>query len=189
MVPKCIIYCLAADGEVERLSDLARRHGWTTIQTITENPSTAPGQRSGLAEIRRMVAKGEVQALVVTSITLLGTSLDEVVGLIAKMTTAKVTLITEVEGIDTTTPKGCGWMAAVASLQGFQQALRRQKVRAGQRRAQEAGIHCGRPPIPEATMKNVRAALAAENGVRPTARKFGISPARVAIEKSAMTFE
>ncbi len=76
-------------------------------------------------------------------------------------------------------------MAAVASLQAFQQALRREKVRAGQRRAQEAGIHCGRPPIPDATLKHVRLALQAGHGIRPTARKFGISPARVAMEMGA----
>ncbi len=139
-----------------------------------------------MAAIRRMMPKGEVQAVIVPSLTMLGATLDETVALIAKLSATKVHLIAEAEGIDTNTPDGSAWMAAVASLEGYKEAVRRQKARAGQLRAQAAGIKFGRPAIPEATMKNVRAALAAENGVRNTARKFGISPARVAGERAAM---
>ena len=53
----CLVYCLAIEGEVQRLHDLAQHHGRTVTQTLTENPATAPDQRSGLAAIRRMLAK------------------------------------------------------------------------------------------------------------------------------------
>ena len=91
------------------------------------------------------------------------------------------------EGIDTTTPEGSAQMAAIALLKGYQQALRHQKARAGQLRAVAAGVPFGRPPVPDNIIRSVRTALAAGHGIRPTARKMGISPARVATEKAAMT--
>jgi len=182
----CLVYCLAIEGEVQRLHDLAQHHGRTVTQTLTENPATAPDQRSGLAAIRRMLAKVEVQALIVPSLTMLGGSLDEIVETVSRLAKAKVHLITEAESIDTTTPEGQARVAGIATLGGVQRTLRHQKARAGQLRAKEAGIRFGRPPIPEATLKSVRVALAAGHGIRPTARKIGISPARVAAEKQAM---
>lgn len=181
-----IIYCYDLEAEVQRLTDLAQRHGWTIIQTFTESAATAPDHRAGMVAIRRMVAKGEVQAIVVPSLIMLGASLDETVALIAKMADSKIDLIAVAEGIDTTTSSGSAWIAAIASLEGFQRALRHRTARAGQLRAMDAGVRFGRPPISESTMKSVRAALAAGQGVRPTARRMGISPARVAAEKQAM---
>jgi putative DNA-invertase from lambdoid prophage Rac len=181
-----IIYCHDLEAEVQRLTDLVRRYGWTTIQTVTESAATAPDHRAGMASIRRVVAKGDVQAIVVPSLIMLGASLDEAVALIAKMADSKIDLIAVAEGIDTTTSSGSAWMAAIASLGGFQRALRHRRARAGQLRAMEAGVRFGRPPISDSTMKSVRAALEAGYGVRPTARRMGISPARVAAEKQAM---
>ena len=182
----CIIYCYNDASEIARLTNLANERGWPITQILTENPATAPDQRAGIAVIRRMLATGSVQAILVPTLLMLGASLDELVALIAKMSAAGVHLISEIEGIDTTTPEGAAWMSAVASMQGFQQALRHQKVRAGQLRAKAAGVKFGRPALSVATIKNVRASLAAGHGVRPTGRKTGVSAARVSAEKQAM---
>lgn len=182
----CLVYCLAIDGEVQRLTEVAQRHGWTVTQTLTEQCSTAPDRRVGLAAIRRMLTKGEVQALIVPSLLMIGASLDEIVETVSRFVAAKVHLIVVDEGIDTSTAGGAAWMASVTSLEGVQKALRHQKARAGQLRAKQAGVRFGRPPISDSTMKSVRAALAAGHGIRTTARKLGLSPARVAAEKQAM---
>jgi DNA invertase Pin-like site-specific DNA recombinase len=181
-----IIYCYDLAAEVQRLHDLAQRHGCTFIQTFTESAATAPGRRAGITAIQRMLAKGEVQVLIVPSLLILGASLDETVALIAKMSCGKVDLIAEAEGIDTTNPAGAAWMASIASLQGYREAVHRQTARAGQLRAKQAGVKFGRPPIPHGTIEKVRTALEAGHGIRPTARKTGVSPARVAAEKAAM---
>ena len=144
---KACVYCLSDQPEAERLSNLAQSRGWTVFQTITEQPSTAPDQRAGLAAIRRMVAKGEVQALIVPSLAMLGGSLDEIVETVSRMVSAKADLLVAGQ-IDTTTTQGSAWMAAFASLHGVQQALRHQKARAGQLRAISAGVRCGRRRYP-----------------------------------------
>jgi DNA invertase Pin-like site-specific DNA recombinase len=182
----CLVYCVSDQAEVQRLTDLAQSHGWTVTQTLSEQCSTAPDRRAGLAAIRRMLAKGEVQALVVPSLAMLGGSLDEIVETVSKFASAEVHLITDAESIDTTMAEGRARLAGIATLGGVQRTLRQQKARAGQLRAKEAGVRFGRPTISDTTMKSVRAALEAGHGVRPTARRMGISPARVAAEKQAM---
>jgi DNA invertase Pin-like site-specific DNA recombinase len=132
-----------------------------------------------------MVAKDEVQALIVPSRAMLGGSLDEIVETVSRMISAKADLLVAGQ-IDSTTTQGSAWMAAFASLQGVQQTLRQQKARAAQQRAMQAGVRFGRPPIPQCIIERVRTALEAGHGVRPTARKTGVSPARVAAEKRAM---
>jgi DNA invertase Pin-like site-specific DNA recombinase len=181
-----IIYCYDLEGEVRRLSDLAHRHGWAITQTIIEKAATAPDRRAGLPAIRRMVAKGEVHALVVPSLLMLGASLDETVGLVAKMAATKADLIIEAEGIDTSTIEGAAWLAAVASLQGYKEAVRRENARAGQRRARESGVHCGRPALKPAIVNKLNALLRSGHGVRAASRLAGCSPARAAAEKKAM---
>jgi DNA invertase Pin-like site-specific DNA recombinase len=138
-----------------------------------------------LPAIQRMLAKGEVHALVVPSLTMLGGSLDEIVETVSRLVSAKAVLLVAGE-IDSTTTQGAAWMAAVASLRGFRRALRHQSARAGQLRAREAGVRFGRPLVPDSTIERVRIALAQGHGVRPTARRMGISPARVSAEKQAM---
>ena len=136
-----------------------------------------------------MVAKGEVQAILVPSLTMLGASLDETVALIAKMAGGKVALIAEAEGIDTTTADGAMWMVAITSLQGYREAMRRQASRAGQLRAQAAGVHCGRPKLPVQTIEKARILIASGIGTRESARRLGLSPARIHAEKRAMEAE
>jgi DNA invertase Pin-like site-specific DNA recombinase len=184
MGTSCLIYCL--HGEEDRLRLIAERRGWTIASVLTESPATAPDRRVGLAAVRRAVGTSGCQAVVVPSLSMFG-SLDATVFLVAQMAEAKATLLSEAERIDASTAEGAAWMAAVTSLRGLQRALRQQKARAGQIRAREAGVRFGRPPIPEKTMVKVRTALAQDGaGIRHVARKTGVSPARVLIEKRAM---
>jgi DNA invertase Pin-like site-specific DNA recombinase len=59
-----------------------------------------------LTAVRRKLAEGGVQALLVSNLTFLGVSLNETAALAAKMSDAMVDLIAETEGIDSTTPEG-----------------------------------------------------------------------------------
>jgi DNA invertase Pin-like site-specific DNA recombinase len=185
----CIIYCLSQNGEAERLRSIAETRGWTVTAIFTDSPATAHDQRSGHAAMRRMVTKGRVSAILVSELAILGAGLDGPDGLvafIAKLVDTEVDLIVEAEGIDTTLPAGKAWAATVASLHSYSKAQRQARVRAGQQRARLSGTPWGRPKIADGVLQGVRAALAAGHGVRPTARKMGISPARVAAEKQAM---
>jgi DNA invertase Pin-like site-specific DNA recombinase len=132
------------------------------------------------------VAKGTGQVVIVPSLAVLGAGLDGLVAFVGKLVAAKIDLVLVDDGIDSANQEGSAWLAAVASLTGYQQALRRQKARAGQLRAKAAGVKFGRKPIPDSTMAMVRAALLRNEGVRSTGRRYQISPSRVAMEKKAM---
>jgi DNA invertase Pin-like site-specific DNA recombinase len=185
-----MIYCLSHDGETERLRSIAETRGWTIAASFTDSPATAPDQRSGYAAMRRMEAKGGVNAILVPELSILGAGLDGSDGLVAfvaKLAAYHVALIAVAEGIDTTTADGKAWAATVASLHTYMKAQRQARIKAGQQRARLSGTPWGRPKIADGVLQSVRAALAAGHGVRPTARKLGISPARVHAEKRAMS--
>jgi DNA invertase Pin-like site-specific DNA recombinase len=181
-----VIYCLSNAEEVHLLKSIATDHGQTAITVLTDNAATAPGQGAGWQALVRMVGKGSVQMVIVPSIIVFGAGLDDLVKLVATMAEQQVGLIAVAEGIDTTQPDGRAWMATIALLQRYQVGVRHRKARAGQLRAKDGGVRFGRPPVPDITMKSVRTALAAGHGIRSTARKMGVSPARVAIEKQAI---
>ena len=75
-------------------------------------------------------------------------------------------------------------------------AFRREKwtaaIRAGQNKARRMGRHIGRPPMPIALKDRIADVLRGGAGIRPTARRFNVSPASVAaishaIENSAIS--
>jgi DNA invertase Pin-like site-specific DNA recombinase len=59
-------------------------------------------------------------------------------------------------------------------------------IKIGQARARTAGRHIGRPMIPAGVLRRVQASLADGAGVRPTARRFNVSPASVINIRRAM---
>jgi DNA invertase Pin-like site-specific DNA recombinase len=184
-----MIYCLAHDGEAERLCGVAENRGWTVSAIFTDSPATAPDQRSGHAAMRRIAAKGGINAILVPELSILGAGLDGADGLVAfvaKLVDAKLVLIVEAEGIDTATADGKTWAATVASLHSYSRAQRLARIRAGQQRARLSGTPWGRPKIADGVLQGVRAALAAGHGIRPTARRLGLSPSRVLAEKRSM---
>jgi DNA invertase Pin-like site-specific DNA recombinase len=181
----CIIYTLASEVEVDRLKAICADHGHTAITVLTDSPTT-PGHGAGYATLVRMVGRGTVQMVIVPSLTVLGGGLDDLVKLIAMMAEKQVDMIAEAEKICSTHPEGKAWMASIASLQQYQIGLRHRKARAGQLRARESGTVFGRPKINPAIICKVQTALREGAGVRITAKRFQISPARVAAEKRAM---
>jgi DNA invertase Pin-like site-specific DNA recombinase len=183
----CVIYCLAIDGEVQRLRGVAAAEGWTVAALLTDSPATAPKDRVGFRALERLVAGGEVRTILVPSLTMLSAGVGGLVKFVAKLAADRINLFVEKEGIDSRTPEGAGWIAAVASLHQFDRAQKQQAAMAGLLRARDAGVRLGRPPVNDGVVQRVRAALASGHGIRPTARKLGISPARVHAEKLAMS--
>jgi DNA invertase Pin-like site-specific DNA recombinase len=180
----CIIYTLASEGEVERLKVVAADYGHIAFAVLTDSPATAPGQGAGWQALVRMVSRGSVGMIIVPTLVVLGSGLDDLVKLVAMMAEKNVDMIALAEGIDST--RDGTWMASVAGLQQYQVGLRHQKARAGHLRAMEAGVRFGRPPIPDATIAKIRVLLSSGQGIRRTSRITSVSPARISLEKKAM---
>jgi DNA invertase Pin-like site-specific DNA recombinase len=76
--------------------------------------------------------------------------------------------------------------ATLEIVEKFRAAKLSQSIKAGQAKALTVGKRIGRPPIPPGVLSRIRASLAEGFGIRPTARKYRVSPASVATVKSTM---
>lgn len=79
------------------------------------------------------------------------------------------------EGIDTTD----GAAAVLDLIAAYRAVKLSEAIRNGQAKAVAAGKKIGRPEVPQIIQNRIRAALADGGGVRPTARRFKVSPAYV----------
>jgi DNA invertase Pin-like site-specific DNA recombinase len=73
----------------------------------------------------------------------------------------------------------CSALALLDLLAAYRAAKRSQAIRTGQARARQAGKMIGRPRIDRRVAAQVEAALRAGDGIRPTARKYGVAPSSV----------
>lgn len=87
------------------------------------------------------------------------------------------------EGIDT----GSGGFALLELIAAFRRAKLSQAIRAGQAKAVSAGKRIGRPIVPYRIQERIRIALAEGGGIRPTARRYNVSPASVINIRRTMT--
>jgi Resolvase, N terminal domain len=137
----CIIYGLATAGEeeVDRLKAVAADHGYTAITLLTDSPATQPGKGTGWKALVRMVSRGSVVMVIVPTVTVLGSGLEDLVKLVAMMAERLADMIAVAEKIYSTKPDGQAGMASITSLQQYQIGLGDRKDRAGALRARESG--------------------------------------------------
>jgi DNA invertase Pin-like site-specific DNA recombinase len=87
------------------------------------------------------------------------------------------------EGIDTSSAN----FALLDIIAAYRRVRLSEAIRTGQARAVSAGKRIGRPMVPPGVQDRIRMALADGGGVRPTARRFGISPGSVINIRRDMT--
>jgi DNA invertase Pin-like site-specific DNA recombinase len=104
-----------------------------------------------------------------------GRTVNDLLKLLATFRDRGVVLYIVNQRIDT----GSAGFALLDLIRAYCAAKLSQAIRAGQARALAAGKHIGRPMIPSRVMRRVVACLADGAGIRPTARRFNVSPASV----------
>ena len=77
--------------------------------------------------------------------------------------------------MDTTTPQGELVFGMMANLAQFESALIGERVKAGMARAKAQGKRTSRPPIPEATRREIAELHARGVSVRRIAKQLGIA--------------
>jgi DNA invertase Pin-like site-specific DNA recombinase len=180
------IYSSAGKPGEDILRSFAEQRGWHIQSALRDDAITAQRPGPGFTHLCKLIGQGAVQVVVAQNVLGLGSSVDDVLTLAQALASSNATLHLLEDEIDTSTPAGAAWLATVASLAHYRTHRRRAATKAGQARAKLAGVKFGRPRIPEATLHRVREALHRGEGVRHTARAFGVSPAKVAQEKKAM---
>jgi DNA invertase Pin-like site-specific DNA recombinase len=189
---KAVIYVRAADApdQVEnRLANLQATvtdRGWTITGTHVDRVVGSSKNRNklpGLSALLNAVAHQEVDAVMVWTISHLGTSVDSLLDTLAELGRYGVKVVACDHADDLETG---GLLAAADLLADARRRYRAEAVRAGQIRAKACGTRFGRPPVPHSRLERVRAALEAGQGVRQAARNTGLSAAKVSRIRTEM---
>ena len=102
-------------------------------------------------------------------------SLSDFVATVARLHDQDVSLYVAGADIDTLS-SAQGLLRLMIS---FKQAKRSKAIRKGQERAAAAGKKVGRPEVQPKLRQRIADAVAAGGGIRPIARRFGVSPGTV----------
>jgi DNA invertase Pin-like site-specific DNA recombinase len=101
----------------------------------------------------------------------LGRSLIDLLGTIQTLEACGVDLYLDQQSIDTTTPAGrLMFQVTGDAFAEFERSMIRQRIRAGLRRAKEAGKRLGRPRIPSELEKRIQSQLRAGKGMLAIAK-------------------
>jgi DNA invertase Pin-like site-specific DNA recombinase len=112
-----------------------------------------------------------------------GRTVADLLKILAILRDHGVGLYLHTEHIDTTSTT----FALLDIIAAYRAAKLSQAIRAGQMRARAAGKTIGRPIVPLRVQDRIRSALTDGGGIRPTARRFGVSPASVINIRRSMT--
>ena len=104
----------------------------------------------------------------------LGRSLIDLLGTIQTLEACGVDLYLDQQSIDTTTPAGRLMFQVTGAFAEFERSMIRQRIRAGLKRAKEAGKRLGRPRIPAELEKRIQSQLRAGKGMLAIAKDLGV---------------
>ena len=170
------------DNQLRELRAAARRHGWQTAEIFRdEGISGAKGRdkRPGFDALCAAVARREVDMIAAWSVDRLGRSLQDLVAFLGELHGKGVDLYLHQQGIDTSTPAGRAMFQMLGVFAEFERAMIRERVVAGLERAKANGKRLGRPRVPAATERKVRAARKRGKGIQAIARDLKIGTGTV----------
>ena len=162
--------------QLDELRQVAQQRGYgIAAEYIDEGVSGTKESRPALNRLMADVQAGRVDILLVWKLDRLGRSLQHVLTVLATLNSAGVGFASLHDpGIDTTSPTGRLLLQILASFAQFERDLIQERVRAGVRRAQLAGKHCGRPKV-ELDLRPALALLNEGRDLKDTARILNLS--------------
>ena len=184
---KIITYSRQGFGQNETESEHLRKsvedRGGVVIATFTDDPAIiGKGKYAGW---RALVARlGDADQVVVGTVgDLPGKTVADLFKILATLRDQHVGLFLHQECINSDD----GAAAILDLVAAYRTAKISEAIRAGQAKALACGRKTGRPAVPSRIRKKIRTALARGAGVRPTARRFDVSPATVVNIRRAMS--
>ncbi|MGD0105149.1 MAG: recombinase family protein [Rhodopila sp.] len=186
MIQRVFIYVRQTGTQPELVHSLQQtvaNRGGNVVSVHTDDAAiTGRGKYAGW---RNMVADlGAVDQVVLSNAgDLPGKTVADLFKVLAILRNHGVGLYLHAERIDTASTT----FAVLDIVAGYRAAKLSEAIRAGQMRARAAGRTIGRPIVPHGVQERVRIALADGGGIRPTARRFNVSPASVINIRRSMT--
>jgi DNA invertase Pin-like site-specific DNA recombinase len=148
----------STEAQVAQLAAYCQGRGWADAVVFRDDGiSGVRDNRPELDRLRRRMAAGEFDTIVVSKMDRLGRSLGMILRLWDEADAAGVRVIVIDQGIDTSTPAGRLQRNMLAALAEFERELILERTRAGIARARALGKKFGAPRrISEAVAREVR---------------------------------
>ena len=133
--------------QLDELRQVAAMRGWRVVdEYVDDGVSGAKTSRPGLDRMLADVQAGRLDLVAVWKLDRLGRSLPHLLTVLDQLAGAGVGFASLRDaGVDTTSPTGRLLLQVLGAFAEFERAMVRERVRAGVKRAQAAGRHCGRP--------------------------------------------
>jgi DNA invertase Pin-like site-specific DNA recombinase len=159
------------------LEAVAGRNGWQVVEIYEDaGISGAKGRekRPAFDRMLKAAVRREFDVIMAWSVDRLGRSLQDLVAFLSDIHAKGVELYLHQQGIDTTTPSGKAMFQMMGVFAEFERAMIRERVLAGLKRARAKGKKLGRPKIPPAKERAIRADLAEGLGFRRIRSRQGV---------------
>jgi len=165
--------------QVRQLTSCCRTRRWEVAQVFEDvGISGSQDSRPGLDDLMKKARQGEFDAVVVQRFDRFARSTQHLLQALQEFQSLGIDFISFSEGVDTSTPMGKLIYTFLAGIAEFERSLIRERVKAGIERAQEAGVHCGRPRVGFDVARAIK--LSQEGlGVRRIAKQLGVSKSTI----------
>jgi len=170
------------ENQLRELRQIAERRGWEVIKEYQDaGISGTKGReaRPGLDEMLKDAQRRRFDVVMAWAIDRLGRSLIDLLGTIQTLEHCGVDLYLDQQSIDTTTPAGKLMFQITGAFAEFERSMIRQRVRAGLKRAVDAGKQLGRPKVAPAMEKRIQAQLRDGKGMLAIAKALGVGTSTV----------
>jgi DNA invertase Pin-like site-specific DNA recombinase len=170
------------ENQLRELRQIAERRGWEVVKEYNDagiSGSKGRNDRPGLDEMLKDAQRRRFDVIMSWAIDRLGRSLIDLLGTIQQLEACGVDLYLDQQAIDTTTPTGRLMFQITGAFAEFERSMIRQRIRAGLRRAVEAGKQLGRPKIDPALEKRIQSQLRAGKGMLAIARECKVGTGTV----------
>ncbi len=154
---------------------LAEQRGWEVVDLyVDHSESGASEERPELERLMDDARAGRLDCVVVWRFDRFARSTRHLLMALEEFRAHGVDFLSVQESVDTSTPMGRMVFTMVAAVAELERELIRERVLAGVRRAQEDGIHCGRPKV-DLDVRPAVAMLDQGFGLKTVAKALGVS--------------
>ena len=170
------------------LQQVATAAGWEIVAEFVDAGVSGTKSRDKRPEFDRLLkdaTRRRFDMIAAWSVDRLGRSLQDLVGFLGEIKGAGVDLYLHQQAIDTSTTGGKALFQMMGVFAEFEAAIIKERVNAGLDRARAQGKTLGRPRTGKEA--EIRAALAAGNGILRTAKLCGVGSSAVQRVKAEMT--
>jgi DNA invertase Pin-like site-specific DNA recombinase len=168
------------DNQLKELRAVADRMDWHIVQEYVDHGiSGAKGRdhRPAYDQMCQAIIRRDIDLVMAWSVDRLGRSLQQLIGFLSDLQAKHIDLYLYQQGIDTTTPSGKAMFQMCGVFAEFEQAVIRERVKAGLVRAKSQGKTLGRARVSSATEQAIKEARQQGKGIKRIAceLKIGVS--------------